>query len=277
MCPSALVGGSLFFGGAGWISNRAAAPCVQPAIERTLSLLSDEGALQALQAKWLAPAACGSTASGERRRRRRRLAADAAEVAEAAGGGTEDESNPPAAVWPSGQRRRLKGAKGAADAAAGGIEGQMQLADFTGTICLWAFATVSMIVVRMAEKMWMHRAARKAAQKALSIAGEKEQAAKALQARFRGNAVRARRGMLAVDARVDAALDSMFGENPESPNPRGFNSDAAAIRHLVKELHSMKRLMVAMMPSEMRVKPVARRDRENSPSAKDQPQTNLFA
>jgi len=128
-CELSMVGPSLVFATAGWVTSTKAAPCIQRPLELAIHLLQASGELQQMYSDWIPVAACtqdadetDETASTTRRRLRK------------SGPGRS-------------HHRRLKGGGGgggtvAASSSGGGTdEAQMGVEDFTGLFVLWLSGT----------------------------------------------------------------------------------------------------------------------------------------
>ena len=134
-CELSMVGPSLVFATAGWVTSTKAAPCIQRPLELAIHLLQASGELQKMYSDWIPVAACDPDAdeadeadeapSATRRRRLRKSHFKS-------GSGRS-------------HRRRLKGGGGGTVAAAssggGTEEAQMGVEDFTGLFVLWLSGT----------------------------------------------------------------------------------------------------------------------------------------
>ena len=139
-----------------------------------------------------------------------------------------------------GGRRRLQDATPENSASSPQVDGQLGITDFVGIILMWAIATAFILCVHMLHNARLRRQRQLKASSTSTmqhVPEELERMAIKLQSAHRGHRVRQKKtaGLL--------LIDSLFGiKTGEAPS---FNSDGAAIRHLVSEMHFLKEYVAA--------------------------------
>lgn len=238
-CDMTIVGGSLVFASAGWITNLNASRCVQRPIEWALQQMAGEGVLNRLMLQWIRPARCTVDEDTQEPVAGRRL----------------DENRPAEVTSPaiqqSVQRRRLRVGDASAAAGAGGNSSVLSMIDIAGILLLWGIATLLVVGTRMCiharSKMMKARAKREQAKKMAELQAMQPSMTSAeysaslvkLQSVARGKFVRKRRnaGLL--------VLDGLFGvKTSEAPS---FNSTDAAVRHMVNDVHFLKQYVTGVI------------------------------
>ena len=151
-CQLSVVGASLYFSVAGWVTNLNSSLCIQRPIEYALHRLQGNGRLNEIFQQWMPVAACESGTS------RRRLK----EVQ----GGVAAPSTASAVRAHQPSRRRLVGTGGVAAAAAGGEDDdglvRMTPEQFLGVFILWGVVAVSVLAVKLGIDLYKHMVSSKA-------------------------------------------------------------------------------------------------------------------
>jgi len=289
-CDLTLVGGTLVFSSAGWITSANTSRCIQRPIEMMLHKLAEEGFIKLLMFKWVQPAQCVSdalteAASSSSRRRRldheygadlhrqhhhRQLLEQQVRGSSSNHPRREDtmEDTSSKALEASRSMRRLSESTSSSGSSS---SSRMEIGDFYGILIMWAAATGIVITMRAMEtllswpsvKAWLERrrAARVALVKSMKkmVPGKvdlledqkRALAASKMQASVRGLGARRKK------AQGLFLLDKWFGA--DVPEAKGHNSQNTAVQAVVRDVHWIKTyLMLAHEKSE--------KDRKGSPA-----------
>jgi len=285
-CDLTLVGGTLVFSSAGWITSANTSQCIQRPIEMMLHKLAEEGFIKLLMFKWVQPAQCASDALTEAAStsRRRRLGHEDFHMEGVQGAGhgvhgTADHrrrrlEHPNKEHPMEHKRRRLS----EGSSSSSGVSSRMEIGDFYGILIMWAAATGIVISMRVMDsilswpsvKAWLERrhAARASLAKSIKrlAAGKVDLledqkmnlAASKMQASVRGLGARRKK------AQGLFLLDKWFGADVSEA--KGHNSQNTAVQAVVRDVHWIKTyLMLAHEKGEKE-----RKGQKGSPPAKSQ-------
>ena len=165
-CQLSVVGGSLFFSVAGWVTNLNNSMCIQRAIEFALHKLQGSGKLTEIFNRWMPIAACATAPPSQSTGR---------QLGEFIGAAL----NPAAYTASPNRGRRRLATTGAVAASASGSDDDLTVMtpeSFAGVFILWGAIVVSVCTFKIVANLYRSYAARKSGESgahSISLAGPK--------------------------------------------------------------------------------------------------------